>query len=158
MKLRYFKDPNVYFMVYALEDNNIHEIKSIKNNKFETIKDAIIECRTNPAIIKEILDNKYPEIDILMKQTSSNRINNSGNILHFCDSAVITFDTEKFNIIDCIFDFRKTIDPTLEYATYNAKNNKLYYNGKAVAMDYFKDDCMDKELCNFILHDQTIVY
>ena len=180
MRLRYFKDDYIYYKILGADNDTgkIVEFKSIpkKDQIFKTLPEMATYILQNISLQKEInelynamKENNYNDpnyafnnffIIVCMKQISDKRSSNPDNMLHFCQSAMFKFNKHML----CkyvIFDFRKYIDPKLEYATlYFEGDNILFYSDKTViAGDYFSNVTTDRQLANFVLNNlQAIVY
>ena len=180
MRLRYFKDDYIYYKILGADNNSgkIIEFESVPKSDsiFKTLPDCTKYILQNISLQKE-LNDIYDEmkkdngnnpsyaynnfnIIVCMKQISDKRSSTPDNILHFCQSAMFKFN-RRLVCKQVIFDFRKNIDPKLEYATlYSEGDNILFYSDKTViAGDYFSNVTSDRELANFVLNNlQAIVY
>ena len=164
MKLRYYKDPYVYFYILGIFGlNGLIPVIGLDgdNNHFTNLKQSIMYIIDNTPkydyIKSRIIDNDGMLI-IVMEQNSDNRDSTKNNILYYCESAIFKFN-DKLELKESVFNFRKTIDPSLSYATYYSDTNLFLYGDPDVNIARFlQEDCLDKELANFLLHQNTIKY
>lgn len=180
MKLRYFTDDYVYYSIIGVDDGcgHLREFTNIleKDRVHKSLTDCITYILQNISLQKEINDlynlsvekskslsykvDMYNNFFILisMNEISSKRSSKPDNILHYCESALFKFNKNMVCRYS-IFNFRKTIDPLLEYATlYENGDNVLYYSDKTViAGQYFKEITTDKELAEFVLNNQKSI-
>ena len=169
MKLRYFSDDYIYFKILgASTDDGFIKFNSIldKDLIHKSLKDCTVYMLQNVSLRQEI-DNIYKSSDfnhfdiiVLMTQISDKRSSEPNNILYFCESALFKFN-KNLKCTSVVFNFRKSIDPLLEYATlYYIGDNVLYYSDKSViANDYFKEITSDRQLAEFVLQNkQSIIY
>lgn len=161
MKLRYFKDPYVYFYILGIFGSNDLTIingLSVDNNKFSTLKDCISFISNNESIKNQIKskcddDNR---LIIVMEQLDDRRDSSKNCILHYCESAIFKFD-KLLNLKEIIFDFRKYIEPTMDYATYDIETNLFIYNNNKINLvEFLQNDCLDKELAHYLLYENNI--
>ena len=171
MKLRYFKDDYIFFKIICLDTpDGLVSLKSIpeRDRIHKSLKECTQYMLQNISLrseLNDIRDSRNIQLSecrilVYMQEVSSKRSSEPDNLLHYCESALFKFDNH-FKCTGAAFNFRKTIDPLLEYAVIHYMgDNALYYNDNTViAGEYFKNVTTDKELANFLLYnDKAIIY
>ena len=158
MKLRYYKDSNVYFTILCIiYSDDTKPYKAYNDGKFSTLKDAVSSISANKLIYKELKSNQGNKLVITMQETNQDRDSTENNILYYCRYAIFIFGTD-LKLEEVTFFFRDHIDPELTSATYYIKNNLFEYNSDDIdIMDYLKEECLDKDLANFLINDCTSI-
>ena len=147
MKIRYYKNSNVYFSIYEI---NGVVLEGLADNVFSSIKELITWITQDEEIYGIIKDSNQRVLVTMYryKQDESNM-----HILDYTDIAVFEFDNT-LSIKTILLGFRKTIDESISHAIYYVDNNILVYGDDQIdATEYFKSQCKDRELSDFILNN-----
>ena len=147
MKIRYYKNSNVYFSIYEI---NGVVLEGLTDNVFSSIKELITWIIQDKEIYGIIKDSNQR---VLVTMYRDKYDESNMHILDYTDIAVFEFDN-KLSIKTILLGFRKTIDESISHAIYYVDNNILVYgDDKIDATEYFKSQCKDRELSDFILNN-----
>lgn len=147
MKIRYYKNSNVYFSIYEI---NGVVLEDLTDNVFSSIKE-LISWITQDEEIYGIIKDSNQRVLITMYRDKYDESNM--HILDYTDIAVFEFDNT-LSIKTILLGFRKTIDESISHAIYYVDNNILVYGDDQIdATEYFKSQCKDRELSDFILNN-----
>ena len=147
MKIRYYKNSNVYFSIYEI---NGVVLEALSDNVFSSIKE-LITWITQDKEIYDIIKDSNQRVLVTMYRDKYDESNM--HILDYTDIAVFEFDNT-LSIKTILLGFRKTIDESISHAIYYVDNNILVYGDDQIdATEYFKSQCKDRELSDFILNN-----
>ena len=147
MKIRYYKNSNVYFSIYEI---NGVVLEGLTDNVFSSIKELITWIIQDKEIYGIIKDSNQR---VLVTMYRDKYDESNMHILDYTDIAVFEFDN-KLSIKTILLGFRKTIDESISHAIYYVDNNILVYGDDQIdATEYFKSQCKDRELSDFILNN-----
>ena len=167
-ELRHYADFNVYFKIISVytqtnkpeftEDYSIDEHLISKGESYPTLEKALVSVRNDGCIMKQ-LSSYDCELMIGMFTLSNNRDSKPTNILHFCKMALFIYNNQ-LKLIKILFILRNNIDKRLKsIIAYNTTNGEYseYEDKSVIARDFFKDECVDRELADFILRNETLI-
>lgn len=162
MRLKNFFDDFLYFRLLGFNTKDgIHTLKNNELIRFESLGKCMYWIYNNLLLLGEI--NEYwkkstDDLVITMQQYDSARSSKPNHILHYSESAIFRFN-KRFKLIRSIYNLRKIYDPSLSYITiYSQTPDKLYYGDtEVIARDFFEDQCLDRELAQFLLKFNDIV-
>ena len=147
MKIRYYKNSNVYFSIYEI---NGVVLEGLTDNVFSSIKELITWIIQDKEIYGIIKDSNQR---VLVTMYRDKYDESNMHILDYTDIAVFEFDNT-LSIKTILLGFRKTIDESISHAIYYVDNNILVYGDDQIdATEYFKSQCKDRELSDFILNN-----
>ena len=147
MKIRYYKNSNVCFSIYEI---NGVVLEGLTDNVFSSIKELITWISQDKEIYGIIKDSNQR---VLVTMYRDKYDESNMHILDYTDIAVFEFDN-KLSIKTILLGFRKTIDESISHAIYYVDNNILVYGDDQIdATEYFKFQCKDRELSDFILNN-----
>lgn len=147
MKIRYYKNSNVYFSIYEI---NGVVLEGLTDNAFSSIKELITWIIQDKEIYGIIKDSNQR---VLVTMYRDRYDESNMHILDYTDITVFEFDN-KLSIKTILLGFRKTIDESISHAIYYVDNNILVYGDDQIdATEYFKSQCKDRELSDFILNN-----